>query len=133
MNLVTMRRVLQALALSLTALAAVIPAQARGPASETHTVVVGGVPGPFLWTWDPAQVTAAPGDRVRWENPSGVDHHVAPYGGPWQETLHLDSGGGTATVRVKKPGEYLYRCDVQGHSEVVGGRCIGQCGSITVE
>lgn len=126
-----MRRALSGLAALTVALALFGGSSAAG--STTHDVVVGGLPGPFLWQWDPAELTVAAGDRVRWTNPSGVDHHVAPYSGDWSGELHVESGGGSVKFRFKKPGTYLYRCNIQGHSQLISGRCIGQCGSVIVE
>lgn len=100
--------------------------------SETHTVTVEGGPAFVLWRFEPPEITVARGDRVRWKNPTPTDHHVAPYEGDWSEVLHLDSGG-TATWRFRKTGTYRYRCDIQTHSEMVGGICVGQCGTIVVE
>ena len=110
-----------------------VTAVANASAAKPHTVTVAGGPYALLWRFDPSEVTVAVGDKVRWSNPSSATHHVTAYDGPWDGTsLHLDPGGKT-TFRFKKPGIYLYRCDISTHSEVVEGRCIGQCGTIVVE
>jgi plastocyanin len=124
-----MRRL--SVAVAAIALAAVLsPAAAR---TSTHEVAAAGGPFGPTWRWDPAAVDAARKDRVVWRNPTSTTHHVTFYGGPLEgKTLHVPAGG-SAKLRLKKAGSYPYRCDIQGHSELVGGLCIGQCGEITVE
>jgi plastocyanin len=124
------------LALLLTAVvlgALLGPPAAAGRAK--HQIVVAGGPQFYLWRWDPAELEISRGDRVVWNNPSNTDHHMTPYDGPWKNkgTKHLDSDGGRASFRFKKPGVYLFRCDRPMHSELIGETCFGQCGEITVE
>ncbi len=99
--------------------------------SKTYTVTAAST-GP-VWRWDPPTLEIARGDAVVWKNPTDAGHHVTPYAGPWGDDvhLHLDSGG-KARFRFAKKGVYKYRCDVQGHSFMVGDECLGQCGEITV-
>lgn len=128
-----MGRARLALLLTIVVLGASLgPPAAAG--STGHEVVAAG--GPFyLWRWEPDQLQIAVGDKVVWKNPTDTDHHMTPYDGPWKNKRirHLDADGGRASLRFKKPGVYLYRCDRPNHSELIGDTCFGQCGEITVE
>ncbi|HVM33867.1 MAG TPA: hypothetical protein VM784_00790 [Actinomycetota bacterium] len=102
-------------------------------APAVHEVAAAGGPAPMTWRWDPAAVDAARGDRVVWRNQTSSAHVVVIYEGPMAgKTLQLPRDG-VRRLRLKKPGTYLYRCGIELHSELVGGRCVGQCGEITVE
>lgn len=82
-----------------------------------------------------AELEIAAGDKVAFTNLSNVKHQVHPYGMESKEVdghLTLAAGGSRAIYRFKKPGTYTYRCDVDFHSDEVGGECIGMCGTITV-
>lgn len=110
----------------------------RGNRRTTHQVEAVGGPVTPLWEWDPSELEIFVGDRVVWRNESGADHHVAPYGGPWEDvdSMHLPIGGKVGFV-FRRPGEYLYRCDFTfagvEHSLLVGDECLGMCGRIVVK
>lgn len=114
-------------------LASLAPPAAAGRAK--HDIVVAGGPQFYLWRWEPEQLEITVGDKVVWKNPTDTDHHMTPYDGPWKNKRirHLDSDGGKAALRFRKPGVYLFRCDRPNHSELIGDTCFGQCGEITVE
>ncbi|HYI46482.1 MAG TPA: plastocyanin/azurin family copper-binding protein [Actinomycetota bacterium] len=118
-------------ALLVGALAPGVPAaRAKG---KTHKV---GAEGSFpRFSFEPPDIEIATGDKVVWTNNTSAEHHVMPYGGPWDgaEPLHLDADGGKSSFVFKKPGEYLYYCDLTFHGQLLpGDLCAGQCGSITV-
>lgn len=112
-------------------------ATARGKKRTTHRVDATGGPVTPLWEWDPSELEISVGDKVVWRNEMGSDHHVTPYGGPWEDvdTMHLPVDGKVGFV-FRRPGEYLYRCDFAfagvEHSLLVGDECIGMCGRIVV-
>lgn len=97
---------------------------------------------PLSWAWDPPEITIRAGDGVRWENPTEVDHSVQPWveegssSQPWASESLLEPAG-SVDFRFTEPGVYTYRCGISLHSDVVyladGGRCVGMCGTITVE
>lgn len=131
-----MRR-LALLALSLLVLAA--PLSSAAPAArakgKTHHVHAVGS-WPFQYSWDPAEIEIAAGDKVVWMNETSSEHHITPYDGPWPEDihLHLEGEGSKASFVFKKPGVYKYYCDLQFHGQLLpGGLCFGQCGEITVK
>ena len=99
-------------------------------ATRKHTVRAGGFEP--VWTWEPQDLTISVGDKVVWKNPTGEEHHVLPYGDAWAgEGWHLEPNGGKGSRVFRKPGEYDYLCEY--HAQIVGGICLGQCGTITVE
>ena len=117
------------LAVSTVLAALVVVAVAPAAQPKTRAVKAGGnFP---LYTWEPSAIHLAVGDRIVWKNPTDSEHHVAPYKGKWNDTLHVDVGG-TASFRFRRPGTYLYRCDLDFHSYFVGDRCFGQCGRVVV-
>ncbi len=120
------------LAASLLALPLAFVFSVASAHDATHRVAAAGGPLGPTWRWDPAQLEIVKGDKVVWTNPSSTTHHVVPYEGPWDKTLHVEAGK-TVTMRFKKPGTYRYRCDIPTHSEMIGGQCVGQCGTITVK
>ena len=110
-------------------------APSRGPSSVT--VVAAGGPLPFTWEWDPTEVTIRRRGKVTWENPTDATHHVTFWEGPGAEHQHLDPGG-SATLKLRKPGVYKYWCDITFHANLIdvagyGKVCVGMCGEITVE
>ncbi len=115
--------------LVLVVLAAVMAAPAT--ARKTHQITAGGGPFGPTWQWQPAELEVAAGDRVTWTNPTGTTHHVTGWEGEWDVRLHV-SADGKASHRFRSPGVYRYRCDIPMHSQLIGGVCIGQCGTITV-
>ncbi|MGH2756116.1 MAG: cupredoxin domain-containing protein, partial [Actinomycetota bacterium] len=46
-----------------------------------HEVEAAGGPVTPLWQWDPSDLQVSVGDKVLWQNETGADHHVTPYGG----------------------------------------------------
>ncbi len=107
------------------------PAASQG--GGVTVTAAGGPVGP-TWRWEPSEVSVPVGGKVTWVNPTSSLHHVTAYDGPWKGFLHVEGGGGEATRKFKKPGTYRYRCDIQTHSELIGGTtCVGQCGTVTVE
>lgn len=122
-----MRRLLPVLAV-LILLAPAAPAVSKG---KVHKVEASGGPAFYLFTWDPDELTIPKRHKVVWTNPTNALHHVTFYEG-MDRSMHLESGG-KVKARFKKPGTYLYRCDVPNHSELIGGECFGMCGSVTVE
>jgi plastocyanin len=107
-----------------------VAALSPASAARTYRVKVGGdFP---LYTFEPDEVHASVGDTVRWKNPSNDEHHVAFYDAPIAKTLHLDADGGRAALLLRKPGTYLYRCDIMFHSYLIGGECFGQCARLIV-
>lgn len=110
----------------------------RGNKRTTHEVDAAGGPVTPLWEWDPSELEISAEDKVVWRNQTGSDHHVTPYGGPWEnvDVMHLPMDGKVGFV-FRRPGEYLYRCDFAfagvEHSLLVGDECIGMCGRIVVE
>lgn len=107
--------------------------QAKKP--KKHNVTVAGGPA-YLFRFQPSELEIHAGDKVKFSNPSSVDHQVHPYGMEWARVdahLTLSANGGKATYRFKTPGVYEYRCDIQFHSDMVGDVCLGLCGTITVK
>lgn len=114
----------------------------RSPRGKTVVVKAAGSSAPLIWGWDPPEITIRAGDRVRWENPTGEAHSVRPWveagsgSSLWapESTLEPD---GSFRFTFTEPGVYRYRCGVFPHSDIVyladGGRCVGMCGTITVE
>lgn len=126
-------RAIRLVACAAAAAVALVPGAPGTAAPTTHQVTAGGGPFGPTWMWEPSSFDAARKDRVVWSNDTGTLHHVAFYEGPLSgKTLHIPSGG-KDKLRLKKAGVYRYRCDIQFHSEIVGGQCLGQCGEITVE
>lgn len=123
-------------AVFVAALAAPLPARAIDRPAGSFTVVAGGGPHPFTWTWDPAELTIEARSKVTWKNPTEGIHHVTFWRGPSSKSLHLH-GRGSAALKFKKPGVYEYLCDIFGHAQLVhvGPEriCVGMCGVITVE
>ncbi|MDQ3956745.1 MAG: hypothetical protein M3273_00315 [Actinomycetota bacterium] len=114
------------------------PSAAAGPrAASSVTVLAAGGDLPFTWEWDPAEVTIRRRGHVTWENPTEATHHVTFWDGPGGKHQHLDPGG-SATLKLTKPGVYKYWCDITFHAELVdvpgyGRVCVGMCGEITVQ
>ena len=106
-------------------------------AASSVTVVAAGGDLPFTWEWDPAEVAIRQGGEVMWENPTEATHHVTFWEGPGGKHRHLDPGG-SATLKLRKPGVYKYLCDITFHADIVdvagyGRVCVGMCGEITVQ
>lgn len=100
---------------------------------KTHKVTAEGSFPSFRF--EPADIDVSVGDKVAWTNNTSAEHHVQPYGGPWEDDahLHLDPDGGKASFVFKKPGDYKYYCDLPYHGQLLpGDLCAGQCGTITV-
>ncbi len=56
--------------------------------------------------------------KVTWENPTDATHHVTFWDGPGGKHRHLDPGG-SATLKLRKPGVYKYLCDITFHADIV--------------
>ena len=110
-------------ALSLTA----VPATA--PAATFGVRATGDAPTNFRWMPDFRHIVK--GNRVSWKNPTEATHRVVSYSGPWDKNTAIAPGETTAK-RFRKPGKYLYRCTVTGHSTLSNGECRGMCGEVHV-
>lgn len=130
------KTVLLVLAAALVALPATAPSAGETRAAKkkgaVHEVIMGGGPIAVLWNFDPDDLDIAKKDRIAWSNPTSTTHHVTFYDSPVEDSLHVPAGG-ASVKRFKKPGEYFYRCDINTHSYLVGGECVGMCGRFTVE
>lgn len=80
-------------------------------------------------TWSPFRQRSAPGQRVVWTNPTGIDHTVTAYGGNWSKNVTIASGERTGKV-FRRTGRFRYRCKI--HSHLAGTECHGMCGVIRV-
>jgi plastocyanin len=84
------------------------------------------------WTsyeWAPQQVhTVTRGERVRWNDTTGLEHTIKFYKGPWKgRELDLPANGSVSRI-VRKRGIYRYRCTILPHSTLTDGQCTGMCG-----
>jgi plastocyanin len=80
-------------------------------------------------SWAPGKISVAKGTKVVWKNPSGDDHDFTSYSGKWTKSASLAEGQSTS-FKFRKVGTYKYRCTR--HSEMVGTKCEGMCGSVQV-
>ncbi|MDQ3940571.1 MAG: hypothetical protein M3238_04380 [Actinomycetota bacterium] len=83
------------------------------------------------WRWRPRERTIGRGDRIVWTNPTSRNHTVTAYGGNWSKNTTLGSGERTAK-RFRRRGTFRFRCVIEGHSALEGGRCFGMCGKVVV-
>lgn len=127
-----MRRAFSLSLVVLVVLALVQPATAGRRISQVHEVVITGGPVPFLMTYNPDDLTIRKKDRIAWSNATTTLHHVTFYDSPVSDSLHIPAGA-AVLKKFKKPGEYLYYCDIRGHAVLVGDECFGMCGGFTVE
>lgn len=82
--------------------------------------------GKFVWNKD--FVSVAKGDRVRWKNPTNVNHTVTFYQGASKNTTIGPNE--RTSKKFKKRGAFLYRCTL--HSKLSDGECTGMCGHVHV-
>ncbi len=99
------------------------------PAATFVVKATGDAPTNFRWMPDFRHIVK--GNRVRWKNPTEATHRVVSYSGPWTKNMSIAPGETTAK-RFRKPGKYLYRCTVTGHSTLSNGECTGMCGQVHV-
>lgn len=81
------------------------------------------------YDWRPDFKGISKGDRIVWRNPTGVNHTVTAYKGPWDKHTVVEPGTRTRKV-FKTNGAYYYRCKI--HSSMSDGICSGMCGHIHV-
>lgn len=71
-------------------------------------------------TFEPAQLTIAPGDSVTWTNPSGHTHNATSLSGePEFETRNLRTGETSDPVTFPAVTEVDYECTI--HSGIMTG------------
>ena len=114
-----------------TALAALtlLGAPGTAPAATFAVKATGDAPTNFRWMPDFRHIVK--GNRVRWKNPTEATHRVVSYSGPWSKNTAI-APGETTSKRFRKPGKYLYRCTMTGHSTLSNGECRGMCGEVHV-
>lgn len=76
----------------------------------------------------PKTVEVAVGTRVTWRTDAG-SHTVTATSKNWSKDSPLSIGAPTSFT-FTRAGTYRYRCTI--HSNIVGGRCQGQCGRVVV-
>jgi plastocyanin len=82
--------------------------------------------------YKPKTLKVAVGTEVDWSNPSRKNHEVVAYKGPWSVDIDLARKTGTGSYTFLAPGVYRYRCEIQDHSDIVDGKCVGMCGTVKV-
>ena len=94
----------------------------------------GGVPVKTTNTnkYNPKTVSIPVGTEVDWSNPSRKNHEVVAYKGAWSADIDLAKKTGTGSFTFLATGVYKYRCEIQGHSEIDHGKCVGMCGTVKV-
>jgi plastocyanin len=85
------------------------------------------------WVWGPKVTRVSAPKRIKWKNPTKVAHSVRFYKGPLKGVRFLLPEGENRTRKIKKAGNYKYRCDIPGHSKMVDGKCTGMCGRIVAK
>ena len=83
------------------------------------------------WRWRPVERTIGKGDRIVWTNPTSRTHTVTAYGGNWTKNTSISPGERTGK-KFRRRGTFRFRCVVEGHSALDGGRCVGMCGKVVV-
>ncbi len=113
---------------SVIALVALMGVAAPSPAG-TSRVRASGSPGSYRWQPDFRHIVK--GDRIVWKNPTSASHRVTAYQGRWSKNSTVAPGERTK-FKFRRPGTYLYRCTVPGHSSLNSDDCDGMCGEIHV-
>ena len=85
------------------------------------------------WIWEPKVARVSAPKRIKWKNPTKAAHSVRFYKGPLKGVRFLLPEGENRTKKIKKAGNYKYRCDIPGHSKMVDGKCTGMCGRIVAQ